>query len=291
MSFRARLRPVRHAIARPIESGWRAAIRAGAFLRRVQPPTPEFGGQRVLVVAPHPDDEAIGCVGSILRHVATGDPVCIAIATDGRQSRILADPDAMARQRHQEAIAAARLMRVERLEFLGLPEGEWHATELESRLQRLLAEFEPDVVYAPSRVDFHPEHFAVAHVLALALRASDLAPEVRVYPVQVPLTSVLANRVVDISREFPDCAAVLSSYATQAGSIACALRQRRYCAALHGFESAAEEFWQMPAASYVSLHAQPPRDWPRDYRGLRNFPLTDPLAYWVGREARRRFIL
>lgn len=289
MSFRARLRPVKRALGVPIEWGWRTAIRVAAFSRRGAPlAASEFGGQRVLVVAPHPDDEAIGCVGAVLLHAAAGSRVRIAIATDGRGSRTLTDPDAMARQRRAEAIAAAQLMRIERLECLDLPEGNWQPGELTSRLSHLIEEFAPELIYAPSRIDFHPEHLAVAHALARALVASNCAAIMRIYQVQVPLTSVLSNLVVDVSAQFADCAAVLRSYATQAGSVACAFRQRRYSAARHGFEFAAEEFWQMSAARYVSLHAAPPSDWPRPFRGLRNFPLTDPLAYWVGRDARRR---
>ncbi|MFZ2422771.1 MAG: PIG-L family deacetylase, partial [Anaerolineae bacterium] len=78
------------------EQGWWLAFwLAGAVRRatravgpRVKPwSTP--GGQRVLVIAPHPDDEACGCGGALLRHRAAGDAVTIVVVTDGRRSRSL----------------------------------------------------------------------------------------------------------------------------------------------------------------------------------------------------------
>src|SRR5688500_13357690 len=47
------------------------------------------GGLRVLVVAPHPDDEVAGCAGTILLHRGAGDAVTVLKATDGRRSRAL----------------------------------------------------------------------------------------------------------------------------------------------------------------------------------------------------------
>ena len=40
-------------------------------------------GTRILVLAPHPDDEVFGCAGAIMRHVAAGDSVRVAVVTDG----------------------------------------------------------------------------------------------------------------------------------------------------------------------------------------------------------------
>ena len=57
------------------------------LLRRRRQPWQPVGGQRVLVVAPHPDDEALGCGGTIMRHIASGDSVAVLIVTDGRRSR------------------------------------------------------------------------------------------------------------------------------------------------------------------------------------------------------------
>jgi LmbE family N-acetylglucosaminyl deacetylase len=246
----------------------------------------------VLVVAPHPDDEAVGCVGSILKHVACGDRVSIVIATDGRQSRMLPDPTKMSEQRRMEAAAAARLLGDVRVEWLGLHEGDWELRELQSRLETLLDDIEPDVIYAPSRVDFHPEHHRVAHALACALDSHLLvrprALDVRIYGVQVPLTPALANLVVDVSDVAEHCHAVLRSYTSQAGSIECSYRQRRYGALLHGLRGEVEEFWELPAARYAALHLDTPEQWRDAFRGLRNFALSDPFAYLVGQRERRR---
>ena len=66
------------------------------------------GGRRVLVIAPHPDDETVGCAGTILLHIMSGDTVCLAFVTDGSKSRAGGlDPGQMRRRREKEAQAAA----------------------------------------------------------------------------------------------------------------------------------------------------------------------------------------
>jgi LmbE family N-acetylglucosaminyl deacetylase len=276
-----------------LERLWSIGFRAAACAAPAAPAQwSSVGGRSVLIVAPHPDDEAIGCAGTALLHATAGDRVTVAIITDGRRSRVVADPAVMARVRSREAHQAARLMQVERLEWLGLPEGEWSAADLQPALVALLERIVPDIVYAPSRVDFHPEHFNVAHALALALgeyaQRARPAPRVRIYAVQVPLTPLMANLVADISVLQPRFAAVLQSYASQAASIACALRRRRYDARRYQLSAGAEEFCELSSHRYIELHRTPPREWSHPFRGLRSFPLTDPLAYLIGNAERRR---
>jgi LmbE family N-acetylglucosaminyl deacetylase len=248
------------------------------------------GGQRVLVIAPHPDDEAIGCGGTLLLHRAAGDTVCIAWVTDGRSSRALGlEPEEMARRREQEARACARLLGA-CVEWLGLREGEWSIEQLRRELSTMLDRLAPQVIYAPSRVDFHPEHERVAHGLALALAGlpPSAAPQVRVYQVQVPLTAILTNMMADTSGVAGALAAALRVYVTQAGNLGRALRQRRYSAAFYGPGRQAEEFWQLPADRYIAMHSDS-RSWSAHaVRGVRRFPWSDPLAYLWGRAERRR---
>jgi LmbE family N-acetylglucosaminyl deacetylase len=292
-SFRSRLRPIKRATARVVERCWSLGFSAAGGLARQQ--TRRWaspGDQRILIVAPHPDDEAVGCAGTILRHVQAGDSVCLAVATDGRQSGAMVDPQEMSSQRKREALHAAELMQIDRLEWIGVAEGAWEVTVLQDRLSALIGEVEPDIIYAPSRIDFHPEHLLVAHALALALgevsEPRRQGTRLRIYPIQVPLGPSVVNLVTDVSAVQPQCEAVLGAYVSQAASVHCARRRRRYSASFHRIGGHAEELWDLPAAHYVALHRGSPVQWPKVFRGLRNFPLTDPLAYLAGTGERRK---
>ena len=247
-------------------------------------------GGRVLVVAPHPDDEVVGCGGTVLAHKAAGAQVAIAYVTDGRRSRAFGlDSVAMALTRRREAAAAATILGVDRVDWLGFPEGDWSATDLLVRLRRLTDAWAPAVIYAPSRVDFHPEHHRVAGALARLLAAPPHAKEpiIRIYQVQVPLGAMLANRVVDISAFEETCHAALMAYVSQRGSVLRSLRMKRYAGQAHQLVGLAEEFWELPAASYAAVHSGRPDEWLERYRGCRYLSVTDPAAYVVGRAARR----
>ena len=245
---------------------------------------------RVLVIAPHPDDE-LACAGTIVLHRRAGDQVTVLHVTDGRRSRAGGlGPDTMAYRRREEARASLHALGVTRGEWLGLPEGEWSDASLAGPLQPLLAELKPQIIYAPSRVDFHPEHYRVASVAARAVKvAADRGVLVRVYQVQVPLTRALVNLATPTRAAFAPVVRAWACYASQESSLRSAWRLRRYAARSHRVPSMAEEFWQMRAAAYAALHAdQPVRSLPETFRGIRRSGLTDLLAFVKGRAERRR---
>lgn len=289
-TFKRWLRSARDAAREGTEALWRLAFR---FAGRVRPGHVPLwsspGGQRIVVVAPHPDDETIGCGGTLACHVAAGDEVIALFVTDGRRSRALGlAPGEMARRRGEEATRASAALGV-RAEWWGLPEGEWREVELRKRLREFLANLDPHVLYAPSRVDFHPEHVRVAHTLGSVVEESlDPATCIRVYPIQVPLTSLLVNLMNDVSH-VEALPRALAAYVTQAGTLNNGLRQRRESAALHRIGSLSDEFWEMTPAAYAALHRGEPDPMPwKSFRGIRNEPWTDPLAHLIGRAERRR---
>ena len=275
------------------EQLWSVGFRV---LGRLLRPRPEVwsspGGRRVLVVAPHPDDEVAGCAGAIHAHRRRGDRVLVAAATDGRRSRALGlGGEEMAAVRQAEMVAAAGHLDVE-LEWLGLPEGDWRIRNLADGLGDLLNRFRPDAVYAPSRIDFHLEHERVARALgnALAMAGDDL-PEVRIYAVQVPLTWRLANLVVPVDPKAPSLEAALRAHRSQLGSLERCLRRRRYAGRLYRMSGAAETFWRLTPAQYRRLHhREPSRPLHRIFRGLRYYAWSDPLAYLCGLAERRRLV-
>lgn len=249
-----------------------------------------LGQQRVLVIAPHPDDELIGCGGVIAAHVRAGDHVCLTFVTDGRASRALGlgQADMIARRR-QEAYQATTAFDVRQFTWWGLPEGEWTAAQFQARCSHLLLDFPPDIVYAPSLIDFHPEHLKVAATLAPLLPAATL---VRVYQLQVPLMPALVNLVADVSAVAGIIAEAGRCYLTQQDNIARSHRSRRYAARFYRCGRQAEPFWQMTAGDYARLHPDPsPTTAASPFRGLRPRAFSDPLAYLVGWSERRKLAL
>src|SRR5947208_7699287 len=77
----------------------------------------DLRGERLLVLAPHPDDEVIGCGGLLALHLAEGRKVHVVVATDGAQAG-----DAV--QRRSESRAAVALLGDATIEFLGYPDRE-----------------------------------------------------------------------------------------------------------------------------------------------------------------------
>jgi LmbE family N-acetylglucosaminyl deacetylase len=253
------------------------------------------GADRVLVVAPHADDETLGCGGTIGLHLEAGDEVCVAIVTDGGNSRAgnLERSDMVAR-RHEEAGRAVKALQSGsggsiRLLRYGLPEGRWGMPELEQLLECLLDEYKPTIIYSVSRVDFHPEHVRVAGALASALEGERGGPaiRVRVYELQVPLTPTLVNLVAHIGSTWQRKWRALAAYRTQSGSFLWVRRHSRYLRALYRSREPVEVFWEMSKADFAGLHAGVQLAAPHSMRSIRLRPFSDLLAWIVGRSMRR----
>lgn len=261
---------------------------AGWWLRPRPLPLSFPSQQKILVLIPHPDDEVVGCAGTLLCHQQAGDTVAFLFVTDGGRAASTLTSEQLLAQRQAEAFAAANALAVSELIWLDFPEGAWQVAELVEVLRPLLTSFAPDVIYTPSRVDFHPAHHLVAHALAQALDgATEPRPALRLYPVQVPLTPALANRVVEVTELRPRIQHLLSLYASQEYQMGRAIRQREYAARLVGMGTLVEEFWELTPDAFAALHNQSPATWP-SFRSLRFLSLSDPWAYFMGQSERKR---
>lgn len=128
----------------------------------------------VLVLAPHPDDECLGCGGAIALHRRQGDRVMIVFATDGNAG----DPQGYyaggnyREMRRAEARKAGEVMGVRELTFWQYEDGKLaEAQDLAARLGDLLAAERPEIVYRPSAREIHPDHWALAVAIDRALEA------------------------------------------------------------------------------------------------------------------------
>ncbi len=166
---------------------FRGAAKA-AIVGRARDITDASASRTALVLAPHPDDETLGCGGVILRKRAAGTAVTIVMVTDGRHSHRSAviSPDALAARRREELREAARRLHVEpdAIRWIGIEDGTVAADEdrLVAVVEQLLAELSPDELYATSADEPHPDHAAVGRA---ARRAAVSVPGLAVleYPI------------------------------------------------------------------------------------------------------------
>jgi N-acetylglucosamine malate deacetylase 1 len=144
----------------------------------------------VLVIAPHPDDESIGCGGTICLHVSRGDRVTAVFLTSGELGLKQLPREEAWRVREREAEAAAEILGLSDLVFLRRPD--WYlGKEVEKAaagLGPVLAREEPRAVYLPHAQEWHPDHRAALPVVRAALRLSRIpAPTLLTYEVWTPL--------------------------------------------------------------------------------------------------------
>lgn len=122
----------------------------------------------VLVIAPHPDDEVLGCGGVIARHAAQADEVTVAIVTTGAKLF----PAAQVRRVRAEARKANRLLG-SRLLFMDLPVTTLHLMprhKLNGHFSELVRKTRPDVAYLPFAGDRHEDHRQVFEAALVAMR-------------------------------------------------------------------------------------------------------------------------
>ncbi|MCU0291413.1 MAG: PIG-L family deacetylase [Thermoanaerobaculaceae bacterium] len=206
-------------------------------------------GRRVLVLAPHPDDEVLGGGATLAAAAAEGCELTVVCVTSG-------GAQGEAGEREREAVDAARELQLPAPELWRLADRSLATSgdELCSRLGEVLARVAPDTVLTPSPVELHPDHRAVAWQLHRALRRRLLwgcrggSPAwVAAYEVSVP---ILPNLLVAADATWEPKRRALACYRSQ-------LAFRPYAAVMEGLGtfrtltlpdcSRAEAFHVLPA--------------------------------------------
>ena len=234
-------------------------------------------------MAPHPDDETGGAGGAAALHAQAGATVRVVVVTDGGASRAggLSHEEMVGRRAEEVRCATGALGLGSEPVLLGFPERQTDTASLRETLSELLSG--ADVIYAPSCVDFHPDHLDVARAVADTVGEGQV---VRVCELGVPLTPLLANRFVDIGTVVERKTVALACFATQAGNLEPLARLERYRKAQYGV-GPVEVFWELTASAYRGVMRRGAWEWADSpFRGIRATPFTDPLAFLAGRRAR-----
>lgn len=172
-------------------------------------------GPRVLVLSPHPDDDVIGCGGTLYKHCRAGDEVTVVYLTDGRKGH--ADPtdeDSLVVERRKEAEAAAKVIGIKNLVFLDNRDTKLkRSTETVEQMSKLLEETRPDIVYLPFFLDNHKDHLAANEIFVASCESGNYRLQCYAYEAW---TAIVPNCVVDISECIAPKLEAIKQHKTQA---------------------------------------------------------------------------
>jgi N-acetylglucosamine malate deacetylase 1 len=209
-----------------------------------------------LVVAPHPDDEALGCGGTMAVLADAGAELTALWVTDGAATQGAGlPPEELAKLRRTEAERAAGLLGA-RPRFLGLDDGRLgeQADQLVEGLREAIRSLAPEVVFAPWLLDGTADHRAVSAALSDAL--PEVGPQVWGYEVW---TALPPNRIVDVTAVIERKREAVASHQTAAAaldlSVGEGLSRWRTMQTLGG-RGYAEAFLALDAAQYRELAAE-----------------------------------
>ena len=207
---------------------------------------------RILVLAPHPDDEAIGCGGALLKHAKARDEVHVVFLTSGEKGGHGRSEAETIRVREREARSAAKILGVRHLEFWREADGNIRATRAAvGKLRAKLKAFRPDVIYITHDKEMHPDHRGAVRLLESSLKAvrrerhaKAWTPTVLGYEVWTPIQKL--DEIVDISPFMQKKLRAVRAYRSQCAVVG-------FVEAVRGLNRYRGEFHSWPGGDYAEV--------------------------------------
>jgi len=140
---------------------------------------------KILVIAPHPDDEVLGCGATIKKYSKKGDEVYLCVVTnayipDWTQEYI--------DNKKREIVSATKILGIKKTFFLNLPTVKLDSIpqkDINDTISKCIKEIGPEVVYMPHRNDLNKDHQIVFESVLVAVRTKPGSPIKRVFSYEV----------------------------------------------------------------------------------------------------------
>lgn len=137
--------------------------------------------KKILVIAPHADDEVLGVGGTMARFAAEGAEVYVVIATQGYPPDY---PEEMSENVRQQGFAANRLLGVKETRFLPLPAANLDHVpyrDINHQLVEAIRNIQPEVLYIPFNGDLHVDHQIIFLSALVAARPNRINAPTTIY--------------------------------------------------------------------------------------------------------------
>lgn len=177
---------------------------------------------KVLVVAVHPDDETLGCGGTLLKYKANGDEIhwliCTAIDEEHNYCKV----------REKEIEEVSNLYgfdSVHKLQLKTMQVDEYTVSELVSKISQVIKEVQPNIIYLPFKADIHSDHRKIFEASYSCTKSFRYPFIKKIYMMEilsetefVPSTkedSFIPNIFVDISEFFEKKIAIMKVFKSE----------------------------------------------------------------------------
>jgi LmbE family N-acetylglucosaminyl deacetylase len=173
----------------------------------------DISSKDAIIIAPHPDDESLGCGGSIIKHIRAKSRVKVVFLTNGGKGDFQGKfGKEYVEIRKSSARQAMGVLGVEDFEFWSYEDRDLSAAarKAEEKLHHTVRSFSPSILYAPSPLEAHPDHksaFQIVWNLRKQFRISYAFYEV--------LMALYPNALVDITEEMEQKKKAIESYHTE----------------------------------------------------------------------------
>ena len=156
---------------------------------------------RILVLAPHIDDETIGMGGYLLNY---GEFIDLIYLTDSNNSNT--DSEKIGEIRKKEAIKIKDITKIKNLEIFPVPNGlvKGYEEDCENRLKKIILENKYNKIFTVSPIDAHVEHRWVTERLFKVVRDFDFIDEIYLYEVSNLLPNFLINSYLPMDKNIFD---------------------------------------------------------------------------------------
>jgi len=222
--------------------------------------THAYSCENVLVISPHPDDEIIGCGGTLIRMLKEGANVSVVQLTDGSNSCALKDVPQHIKKtiRLEEAkVVATNLGFSELFLFKEIDSHLTYTGDNVKKLSDLLNRLHPKVIFVPFINDKHPDHVVANEILSKSLESSTLnLSGVNVLSYEV-WNFVPPNSFCIIDNQFDKKSEMLMKYPTAMKVVdyvhSCESLNSYHAYNLFGKKGFAEVFLDIDAKTYMKL--------------------------------------
>ena len=157
--------------------------------------------KNILVISPHPDDEVIGCGGTLAKKISEGYRIEVIFLTSGEKGINGKSEEEAKRIREQESVEVSGFFNFNKIEFWEQKDGELYPTnDLIFRLKRHIEQYSPHEIFVTHFEEQHPDHHNAAVLVKEAIstiKPTLLIPEVWMFEVWTPLQEM--DLIVDIS--------------------------------------------------------------------------------------------